>query len=96
MASGILGGGALQAYTQVHGYTTPSGKTTTTSLLLFGGSSAGAVALSLGSVTIPLVVPASGIVTLSGIILAAGQGVSITAYTTGTINYLLTGWESTV
>lgn len=96
MASGILGGGALQTYVQADAYTTPSGKTTTTSLLLIGGPSAGgAVTLYLGSVTIPVNVPANGIVTLSGIILAQGQGVSLITYTPG-INYLLTGWESTV
>ena len=92
MASGILGGGSLSSGT--HAYTTPPGKTTTTSLLLLGGNAADTISLSLGSVTIPVNVPAKGIVTLSGIILAAGQGVSLTAYVSG-INYLLTGWEST-
>ena len=95
MASGILGGGALQASTQTPAYTTPSGKTTTTSLLLLSGGLEGTVSLSFGSsVIITVNVPAGGIMTLSGIILAAGQGVSLITYTSG-ISYLLTGWEST-
>ena len=94
MASGILGGGLLQSGVQAHGYTTPSGKTTTTSLLLIGGSTAGTVYLSLGPAPISVVVPANGIVTLSGIILAAGQGVFLLTYVAG-MQYLLTGWEST-
>ena len=95
MASGMLGGGVLQMLVLTHGYTSPSGKTTTTSLLLQGGSTAGTVALSLGLVTLHIVVPASGIVNLTGLILAAGQGVYLTAYVSD-IRYLLTGWESTV
>ena len=93
MASGILGGGAIAVGVQTYAYTTPSGKTTTTSLLLFGGSSAGTVYLYLGSVQLPFVVPANGIVTLTGLILAAGQGVYLDTYTNG-MKYLLTGWES--
>ncbi len=93
MASGILGGGVLQVYVPSPTYTTPPGKTTTTSLLLFGGGGGGTVSLSLGSVTIYLAVPANGIVTMTGIVLAAGQSVSLSASVAG-INYLLTGWES--
>lgn len=94
MASGILGGGGLTSYVQAHGYTSPSGKTTTTSLLLQGGPAAGNVSLSLGPATLLIAVPANGIVNLTGLILAAGQGVYLTAYSPD-IKYLLTGWEST-
>lgn len=94
MASGILGGDTLQKDTQTNVYTSPSGKTTTTSLLLKAGSPGSTVDLYLGSVTLPIAVPANGLVNLTGLILAAGQGVSLKAYGSG-INYLLTGWEST-
>lgn len=95
MASGILGGGDLTPNLQAHGYTAPSGKTTTTSLLLFSGATAGTVFLYLGSVTIPVNVPANGFANLTGLILGAGQSVYLTASVSG-ISYLLTGWESAV
>ena len=95
MASGILGGGELQANTTKYAYTTPSGQTTTASLLLFNGPTAGAVYLYLGPVTFPVNVPAKGMVNMSGIVLAAGQSVSLKA-DSGGLSYLLTGWESTV
>lgn len=96
MASGILGGGALQMDVRTHGYTTPSGKTTTTSLLLYCGPMATSVSLSLGGVVaLPITVPANGLVTLTGLVLAAGQGVYLTSYG-HYVSYLLTGWESQV